>query len=367
MVLRNYWWLLIWIVAGGFFLSQVFEKERIYVNGRMEYRWQWVPAILLALPFVVWAGNRSYFGDTETYRSTFNSLPNTLSQIIPYISENAKDQGFSIFSILFKSLISDNSIIFFLVIAFLQMLFLVYIYRKYSTNYWMSMFFFIISTDYLSWMHNGMRQFLAVTMIFACFGFIVRKQYLPAILVILLASTIHGSAIMMLPVIFVVQGRALSFKTMFTVGLLMIMVIMMDKFLPAFNELLQDTQYNTTLTDEIWTNDDGTSILRVLFYSIPACLAILGRKIVIEENNPIINVSVNCSMLTVGIYLVASVSSGIYIGRLPIYTTLMGYISMPWLIDHIFTKQSSKLVWMAIIGVYLVFFYVQMHMTWGFI
>ena len=64
------------------------------------------------------------------------------------------------------------------------------------------------------------------------------------------------------------------------------------------------------------------------------------------------------------LYLLASVSSGIYIGRLPIYTTLVGYIAVPWLIDHMFTIRSAQLIKFAMIGAYLIFFYYQMHVIW---
>jgi hypothetical protein len=67
------------------------------------------------------------------------------------------------------------------------------------------------------------------------------------------------------------------------------------------------------------------------------------------------------------LYLVASVSSGIYIGRLPIYTTLQGYIALPWMIDRIFERRSAQLVRYAMYGAYLAFFYFQMHFTWGVI
>ena len=48
-------------------------------------------------------------------------------------------------------------------LASIQAIILVTIYRKYSTNYLLSIFLFIASTDYLSWMFNGVRQFAAVT------------------------------------------------------------------------------------------------------------------------------------------------------------------------------------------------------------
>jgi hypothetical protein len=60
------------------------------------------------------------------------------------------------------------------------------------------------------------------------------------------------------------------------------------------------------------------------------------------------------------------VTSGIYIGRLPIYTTLQGYIAIPWLIDHIFEKKSAKLVTAAMVALFCAFYYYQMFIAWNY-
>lgn len=366
MTITNYWWLLIWLFTVGVFFHFYDRKETVMTAGGKEERWSWFGAITLAFPYVIWAGFRTdYFGDTRVYRATYLDAPSAIGQIPQYLTENTKDQGFSVLMILIKSVWGNSDVLFFLLIAAVQMLALVYVYRKYSSNYWISFFLFIISTDYLSWMHNGMRQFLAATMIFACFDLMVKKKYIPLAAVILLASTIHGSALMMLPIVFIIQGKAWNKKTMLMVLAIVLAIAYIDVFTPFLDEALSETQYSDMITNEIWTNDDGTNILRVLVYSVPAALSLIGKRYVDEANDPVINLCVNCSIITAALYFLASVSSGIYIGRLPIYTTLMGYIAVPWLIDHTFTKRSAKMIYVGMIGAFLVFFYYQMHVTWG--
>ena len=140
-----------------------------------------------------------------------------------------------------------------------------------------------------------------------------------------------------------------------------------DRFTPILSDLLQETQYDDLTTNEIWTTDDGTNILRVAVYSIPALLALFGNKYIRSANNRIMDVCINCSIVTMALYLVASVTSGIYIGRLPIYTTLYGYIALPWMIDQIFEERSARLVRYVMYAAYLAFFYFQMHFAWGVI
>lgn len=364
MTLTNYWWLLIWLFLGGAIFGNM-PKRRERLGDKTVERWDIWPAILMVLPYIVWAGFRSDWADTGLYRAGFLNSPGTLSAIPALLSGDVKDPGFSVLRILLKMLIGGQDELFFLIIAAFQMLCLSLTYRKYSSQYWICIFLFIASTDYMSWMHNGIRQFIAATAIFACFKWLVEKRYVPLIAVILLVSTVHGSALLMLPVIFIVQGRAWNRKTVIALFATMVIMVFIDRFTPVLNDLLQETQYDDMMTNGIWEKDDGTNIIRVLVYSVPALLSLFGLKYVRAANNPVINISVNCSIVTMAIYLVASVSSGIYIGRLPIYTTLQGYIALPWLIDHIFEKRSAQLVKAVMIALYSAFFVYQMNNIWG--
>lgn len=129
---------------------------------------------------------------------------------------------------------------------------------------------FVASTDYMSWMFNGMRQFIAVSITLGAFSYILEKQYVPMIGLILLAATIHGSALLMLPLVFVIQGRAWNRRTLLLIAAVCGAILFMGQFTDVLDHLLAETQYSDIVTNEIWQHDDGTNLLRVLFYSIPA-------------------------------------------------------------------------------------------------
>ena len=111
--------------------------------------------------------------------------------------------------------------------------------------------------------------------------------------------------------------------------------------------------------------DDGTNPLRVLLYSIPAILAFMGRDRIRKENDSLINLCTNMSIVTMGLYVVSMFTSGIFLGRLPIYASLYSYILLPWEIRHLFALQSRRIVLLGLLGMYLLFYYYQMHFTWG--
>lgn len=364
MTLTNYWWLLLWLVLVGGLLSVVMPREPVRVLGKTEYRWGWLPALILACPYVIWAGFRTYFGDTMAYRSWFHAISSVGEEFQVVLSGGAKDPGFSILSALIKGLIGDQTTLFFLLIAAFQMYCVVHFFRRYSTDFLLCMLMFVLSTDYLSWMLNGMRQFIAVCIILLGFGLVFRRKYKLAVLVILLAAIIHASALMMLPIIFFIQGRAWNWKMLLMLVCVGAAILLIDPFTALLDSALADTQYSGIITDEIWTNDDGTNILRALFYSIPAILSLVGKRYIDRDAPPEVNLCVNCGVCTAAIYFLSVFSSGIYVGRLPIYTTLQGYAAVPWIIEHTFTKSSAKVITGGLVLGFLAFFYYQAH-AWG--
>ena len=78
----------------------------------------------------------------------------------------------------------------------------------------------------------------------------LKKKYVPAVILILLASTIHGSVLIMLPIIFVVQGKAWNKRTVFTTLVFVIGIVFIDRFTSILVTLLTETQYSDRITNE---------------------------------------------------------------------------------------------------------------------
>ena len=369
MTLTNYWWLLIWAFAGGLILSVYIPKRHEIVLGKTEERWRIAPAFILILPYIIWAGFRSStFGDTSAYQQAFRECASSFGEIGTYIAEVSKDKGFYFLMAVEKSIFGSSENLYFLMLAAIQILIVMWMCRKYSEDYWFSIFLFIASTDYLSWTFNGIRQFMAVVIIYAATPLIVRKKYIPSILIILLASTMHQSALLMIPVIFIIQGRAWNIKTVICIIASMCALAFVDQFTNIMDSMLSETQYVNVVSDYQSWNDDGTNPLRILVYSVPMILSLVGLKYIREENDPIINMTVGASIVTCAVYLISGVTSGIFLGRLPIYTSLWSQcILLPWEINHIFTARSARIVKIVAVICYCVFFYFQMHDTWGII
>lgn len=358
MTIHNYWWLLIWaFLFGGICFAFIPEQEE-YVLGKRVVRWNWLPAVILAAPYAIWAGWRSDgFGDTNVYRTRFLGVPTGLSQLWSYTFSRSKDRGFALIEAVFKTIVSHSDVAFFFFIAAIQILCLVYIYRKYSRNYWLSMFLFVASTDYLSWMHNGMRQFLAAVLIFAALPLLVKKKNVQMALVVLLASQIHLTALIFLPFIFIVNGRAWNIRTLGFMLAVIASVLFLDRVTGFITDAMVDTAYEGNI--DLFLHDDGTNLFRVLFYSVPAVMAWVFRPYIDRADDPLINVCANLSIVAAGFYVFSFFTSGLIIGRIPIYFSLANYILIPWLITEVCDSASAVLMDTGFVGVYTVFFYIQ--------
>lgn len=362
MTLQNYWWLLIWpalfIGAKWFINSQTqgpkFGQDRVY--------WSRFQAVILAAPYVIWAGWRKVFGDTEQYRATFKSLPTTFEEIVPYMRTVQKGHGFRLFECLFRTYISESDIYFFLLVAAFQMICLVYIYRKYSLNFGLSFFLFVASTDYLSWMHNGIRQFVAVVIIFFCVPLIAQKRYLPAIMLVLVASQIHSTALIFLPFIFIVNGRSWNARTLLFLIAIIAAVLYVDQVTGLLTRVMEDTPYEGDIVFLKMKN--GTNVLRALFYSVPAIMSLIFRSTLDRADDPLLNVCANLSIVTAGFYFFSIFTSGILMGAIPIYFSLANYILIPGLIREVFEGDSVIPVEIIFALVYTVFFWYQCGPTW---
>lgn len=346
MSITNYWFQLIWLLTVGMVLAISLPKKQEIVMGRIEERWQIAPAVLLVVPYILAATLRSdNFGDTYAYRSVFREAPSKIAALPLYLEGIKKDKGFSVLIVIIKALIGNSPILFFMFIATVQMLCMAFIYRKYSENYWMSIFVFVAGTDYMSWCHNGIRQFLAIAIIMAGFPLLLKRKYIPLIAIILLGATFHASALLMIPIIFIVQGKAWNKKSVLCILGCILILIFVNQFTDGMNNILSNTQYSNMVADWKEWEDNGTNPIRVFVYSIPMILSIIGRKQIKEADNPVINIVTNFSILTSVIAMVSMKTSGIFIGRLISYGSMYSAsILLPWEIENIFTRNSTIII-----------------------
>lgn len=355
--------ILIWIavVTAAVFLTN--SRKLVTQFGKQEYRYPKLAAWAMVIPIIIWAGTRGDISDTTAYRIAFQNSANSVTEIPGYLMSQPQDPGYGIFQIIVKSIIGNHVTIYFIFIAAICGLCVLLTYQKYSCSLALSVFLFVASSDCYQWLFNGMRQFIPAAILFGAMGLLLRKQYAAFIALTLIGATFHLSALLLLPAAFLVQGKAWNKKTLAFFVAIAVAIVFLDQFTNFLETVLSNTQYDDVVSQ--FANDDGTNIIRVFVYAVPVILSLLGKKQIDYYNSPIINLSVNMSILSLGFYILSMFTSGIYIGRIPIFFSLYNYILLPWEIEAIFEYRSAKLVRFLMILFYMAFCYYQMTISWG--
>ena len=341
------------------FLSCVIEMEREEtIDGEVVYRYTPFFALLIFFPIllmIVWGRPRS---DTYLYLRVFHELPNN---VLIGIKEalHSESPGFFMLGVFVKALFGENETAYRLVIALIHAVPIIVLLRRYSKEYLFSVYLFVATGAHLSWMMNGLRQFIAVTITLIAAPWIANKEYVRVICTILLASLFHKTALFMIPVIFIVQGEIWNRKTTAFILIVILSAFVFSRNMDMFDRIASTFGYSTVWARE--GGDDGANPLRVFVSAVPMVLAFLSREQIREDNNKMINICVNMSVITAGMMLLAVFTSGILVGRMPIYTSIYNLILLPYAIDACFEENSTLIVKTAAVVLYFIVFYLQ----WG--
>lgn len=306
--------------------------------------------IIFTVPFIVVA-SRIQFVDTDGYISAFEGLNPDFS-----VLSNSNETGnelFLFFQIFVKSFISSDPQIYLAIIALIQTVLLIITLRKYSCNFFYSVFLFVASGMMLSWMCNGMRQFLAAVILFAfTFLLLKKKWYLYLVVALLIMGFspickflgittipwflggIHQSVFIVIVALPFVYGKPLNIR----IWILAFAVIILA-LIGQLNNIIELFSSNTSYAADMQyvTQDTGVHPLRFLVSLVPVVMILIRRKEVLKEETPgIIKLSVNMSVISSAIYFAAMLTSGIFVGRLPIYFELYNLILFPWIIDYLY-------------------------------
>lgn len=362
-----YWFMMAWVILFGI-LAQVTSK-RVCVGEYLgeevyEARVHLFIAIVTFAVIVFFAGARSYAGDTGAYIDMFKEYPLFQNAHDVIFDDTAREPGFRLFSILIKTYIANDYTVWFFIIAIISGICVMIPLYKYSCNFGVSAFLFMASCQF-SWMFNGMRQFLVAAIVFSCTGLILKNKTLLYIIIVCILSTIHKSAFILIPMYFVAQGEPWNKRTLLFIGCIVLAMLFTSKFTNLLTDVVEQTDYATSV-EEFRNTDDGTSIIRILVESIPIILAFIYRNRIKGKLTPIVKLSINMSLIASGLYVISKIaSSGILLGRLPIYFSMYNLILLPWLLRNIFDKKEKDLVYYIMIICYFFFFYYQMEIAWG--
>ena len=174
---------------------------------------------------------------------------------------------------MFLQRITDDPQLFIFITALITNILIVIVLYKYSRMFELSLYVYITYGMYLTSM-NGIRQFLAAAIVFTATKYLFNGDWKKYIVVVLVASTFHQSALILLPIYFLVRRKAWTQETFMILLLSVIMVMGFNQFTAVLFSAIEDTQYSEYQNFD----EGGANVIRVAVYAIPLILAYLGRE-----------------------------------------------------------------------------------------
>ncbi|WP_088070484.1 EpsG family protein [Gottfriedia luciferensis] len=296
------------------------------------------------LTLVCVSGLRSNIGDTFAYIDIYKRHDFTWSYVV-----STKDLGFGILQMILKQFSSNPQIMIF-ASAFITNVLVIYTLYNYSRIFELSVYVYITGGLFLVSM-NGIRQMLAGAIAFTGIRFLLEGSWKGYIFVILIASLFHQSALILIPIYFLVRFKAWS---KVTIALLLFAII----FVMGFNQLsvylfnaIQDTQYAGYKNFQ----EGGASIIRVAVTAVPLLLAYLGRDR-LREINPKSDIVVNMALLGF-IFMLISTQNWIF-ARISLYFSFYQLILISWVVK-LFKLKDQKLIYYGILVCYFFYYYYE--------
>jgi transmembrane protein EpsG len=305
---------------------------------------------LVVLCLVAVAGLQKNIGDTYFYMHSFKITEFTWQDI-----DFSGDFGFNIYQLLLQQLSSDPQILIFTTALITNLLIIIVLY-KYSRMFEIAVYVYIAAGMFTTSM-NGIRQYLAAAIVFLSTKYLLNGDFKKYAMIILLASTVHKSALVLLPIYFVVRREAWTKVTLILLTLSIFIVLGFNSFSDMLFSALDNTQYGQ-YSDFA---EGGANKLRVVVIAIPVLIAFLGRekfKKLWPESDYIVNMSI------ISVFFIIIASQNWIFARFNIYFGLYSLILISWIVK-LFRENNQRLIYFGIIVFYFIYFYFEHVISFG--
>ena len=197
--------------------------------------------VIPALVMILYSGLRNNIGDTVYYIHTYHLLEDS-GAVMPVWGQKA--YLFVLIQYWFiKSGLEYSSFI--MTAAIVTIVPFIFVFYNYSVDYSLAIYLFFTMGIYVSTM-NGIRQYIATGIILIGTKYLFspkKSDFWKLLILILVASLIHDSAFIMIPIYFLCRRKAWSAPTFISLSVGIIGRMLVSMFLPSFLSLLEGTNY----------------------------------------------------------------------------------------------------------------------------
>lgn len=338
-------WLNLIIVFICGLLSRYFTKKSIYHRSFTTSKPNKALIFVALMSLVFVSGLRSNIGDTFFYKHAYELNDFTWALIF-----EQGDIGFGMLQMFLQKNISEDSQVLIFTAALITNMLIVFVLYKYSKRIEISLYVYITGGLFLVSM-NGIRQLIAAAIAFTAIRYLIQGNFVKYGLIVGIASLFHQSALILIPIFFLVRFKAWSRTTIILATLSIVIVIGYEQFSRLLFIAIEDTQYGHYKT----FSEGGANLLRFAVSAVPLMFAYLGRER-LREILPNSDYIVNMSLIGL-LFMLISTQNWIF-ARFSIYFELYQLILISWIIN-VFRERDEHLIYLSIIVCYFAYYYYE--------
>lgn len=317
-------------------------------------------SVLLILILVFLCGLRVRYNDTGVYIQSFLQSP-TLSALLKQPLPLGDCPGFLCLQAAVRSL-TDNEHLFIMLCAALCIAPLLVFLKRYSVNFFMSVFLFV-TTEQLLFSLAAIKQAMAIAIAIWAIPLFLQKKYIRACIVVLFAALFHPYVLLFL-LIPLLTGKPWGIKMVF----LMVAVGCVALFFDSFINLALD--FALSLGDDYPSDSfegTGVNVLRVLVFLVTPLLSLVFFERVRRDGDRYQHTFVNIATLCFGIMFLALFGTANLIGRVALYLSFSLALSLPYIFSKLEKKSCTALSGIAMILYFGYYLYGIRNVTYGMI
>lgn len=340
----------LFFVLGYSFLDSKYSSYNINTPETEKRKTVFFYIVLLTLVLISGLRYMDYYlSDEWVYRIKYGIIGN--DSFINIIKSS--EFGFNMLNwILYKISKNPQTIIF--VCSLITNIYLVSTIKRYSSIFWISMYMYICMGVYDT-SFNIIRQFLAIAIVYGGIKYLVKRQFKKYLIMVLIATTIHTSAVIMIPIYFI-SNKKVSIKTALKIVTIAIIAIII--FEPVVNLISsvigginpRIDQYLSAITTG---SGYGVNPLRVVVYICPLVIAFINKGAIEVKNK---NIDLFLNLYLIGSMIMIVSLKFVYIARFAEYFTIALLILIPDILTSFKNKNINIIVCFISSILYFIYF-----------
>lgn len=334
------------------FLSQQRSLRRVNSLERVEYVYKdRFFYFLLAFSMAFFVGLRTRGNDTFAYRQMYENMQPGMDPIHLLMSTKlASSPGLYWLAAVLKNTGASTQE-FFMVCALVTVLTYHWFLRKYTTDIWLSVFYFITMGVYTFTM-AAIKQTMAVAFLVIATDAAIEKRWIKYAFFMVIAELFHPYSFIYLVVPFL-AFCPWSRKTILLLAGTLAVSLFLSRFMGAIGDLTDALGFDYDANE---FSGAGVNIFRVIVVWVPLVLSYICRGQLRYSQNRVQNMIINLSMMNSVIMFIGLFGTANYFARLANYFLIFQCIALPMILQQFTASSETQLRFLAEAG-FLAYFY----------